>query len=149
MKKVTFMKLVKEKINSKAFNDLIKRKENHSKVKMIHHRNMKMQKYLMPTKVKISQQDIELIFKLRCRVTNVKANMKSSYESFECDACGTEEETQEHILKCNTLNNNMKLKSENETPEYEEIFHENVKDQTKIAKVFQQKMKLMEKYKDK
>ena len=47
----------------------------------------------------MSKEDTHLIFKLRCRVTEVKINMKGKYDELECVACGEEEESQEHIMK--------------------------------------------------
>jgi hypothetical protein len=37
--------------------------------------------------------------KLRCRVTEAKVNLKGKYDELECGACGSEEETQQHIIK--------------------------------------------------
>ena len=95
----------------------------------------------------MSQEDCESIFKLRCRETKVKANMKGNYENYECDACGEHQEDQEHILKCDQLSQMNKSKNDNETPDYDKIFDGNVMEQVTIAKIFQQKMKLMEQYK--
>ena len=57
-----------------------------------------MQRYLKPNKLKISQEDAQTIFKLKSRVTDVKTNFRGRYDSFECDVCKKEEETQEHII---------------------------------------------------
>ena len=35
---------------------------------------------------------------LRCKTTDVKMNKKSEYETFECRACGNENESQKHII---------------------------------------------------
>ena len=45
------------------------------------------------------KEDAQLVFKLRCRVTGVKINMRGKYDNLECEACGLEEETQQHIIK--------------------------------------------------
>ena len=37
-------------------------------------------------------------------MTQIKVNLKGKYDTLECDACGKEEETQEHILVCEELN---------------------------------------------
>ena len=55
-----------------------------------------MQKYLQANSCKITQEEAQLIFKLRCRTINVKRNMKGMYDNLDCTACGAEEETQEH-----------------------------------------------------
>ena len=46
----------------------------------------------------MNKEEAQLIFKMRCRVTEVKNNMKGSYDNLECTACGIEDETQIHIL---------------------------------------------------
>ena len=63
-----------------------------------------MQKYLQANKTAIRRDEAQLIFKLRCRVSEVKTNLKGMYDSLECEACGLEQETQEHILRCEELN---------------------------------------------
>ena len=46
-----------------------------------------MQKYLQASKLKIKQEESQLIFKLRCRVSEVTNNLKGIYDTLECDAC--------------------------------------------------------------
>ena len=51
-----------------------------------------------------------------------------------------EEETQKHVYEqCIKL-----ITAPNETPEYRKLFNGTVKDQLKIAKIFRQKMKILE-----
>ena len=57
----------------------------------------------MPNRAMMTQEDCQLIFKLRCRVTKIKTNLKGLFDTHECGACGQEEETQEHIIKCTKL----------------------------------------------
>ena len=109
MKKVSFMKLVKTSIKSHTFDKLEKTKSSHSKVKILEHKSLKMQKYLQPNQTKITNEEAQLVFKLRCRVTETKVNLKGKYDMLECDACGKEEETQEHILLCTEINKNGKI----------------------------------------
>ena len=42
------------------------------------------------------------MFKLRTRVTDVKCNYKGKYESFECEICKKDDESQKilNILEC-------------------------------------------------
>ena len=79
------------------------------------------------------------IFKLRCRVTDVKANFKGKFENIECELCNEhEEENQKHILHCKKLN-----KTENEkTMEYSEILKSDVKKQIQIVRKFTENMKI-------
>ena len=43
---------------------------------------------------------VKLELKLRCKVTEVKVNLKWSYDYLKCGACGLEEESQRHIIQC-------------------------------------------------
>ena len=80
---------------------------------------MKMQKYLKPNQCKIKIEEAQLIFRLRCRSTNVKVNLKGIYDSLECTACGLEEESQIHVIKCKKLNENRVEKN----IKYEKLFY--------------------------
>ena len=90
MKKVCFMKLVKSSNKSHTFEKLQKIKFSHTKVKNLEHNSLKMQKYLQPNQTKITNEEAQLVFKLRCRVTETKVNLKGKYDLLECDACGKE-----------------------------------------------------------
>ena len=109
MKKTCFMQMIKERIQTKAFKNLEKTKHSHSKVENVEHLGIKMQKYLKPNQNKMSKDESQLIFKLRCRVTKVKENLKGIYDSLECDTCGKEEESQMHIIICEELNRNKNI----------------------------------------
>ena len=83
---------------------------------------------------------------MRSRVTDVKTKFKSKYESFECEACKIEEETQKHIIECTEIN-----KGKNEykkLPEYEELYKRNVKNQILIVRHFLENMKRRKKVKN-
>ena len=100
------MNKMKEKLNLKAFENMQKVNESHSKVKEIQHNLIKIQKYLQPNSIQITKEEAQLIFQLRCRVTETKVNLRGKYDNLECEACGLEEETQQHIIECKELNRN-------------------------------------------
>ena len=140
MKKQMFRKLIKEKIEKITFEKLETIKKSHSKVKQIEHNRLVMQKYLQPNTTKISTEEAQLIFKLRCRTTSVKENLKGKYESYECRACKEENESQEHVIKnCKILN------QEGEKVEYDKILNGTVKEKLKVAKKFQENFEMLEK----
>ena len=134
--KMELEKLIKELI----FKELNMKKANHSKVKDVPHTKFEMQNYLKANQLKITQEEAREIFKLRCRVTDVKSNFKSNYENIDCENC-YEEENQQHVLTCKILN---KLEND-EIPEYDEILKNNVKNQLQIAKKFIKNMKIRKK----
>ena len=146
MKKSDYMNMIKRKIEHKALKDLNRVKESHSKVRELSHPVLKMQKYFMPSNLNLSQEDCQLIFKLRSRVTETKMNMKGKYDSHECTACGDENESQEHVIKCNVILQ-MNTDYDMEVPEYEELLHGNVAQQSKISKLFNSNMKILQKLK--
>ena len=140
MRKTSFENLVKERIKENVLVKLTILKKSHSKVNDIGHVALKIQKYLQPNQVKISKEESQLIFKLRCRVTNIKANLKKAFDNIECDACGEDEETQEHVLKCNELNKNDEKKYE-----YERLNNGTVSEKLEIAKKFKNNYEKLEK----
>ena len=79
MKKSDYINMIKRKIEHKALKDLNRVKESHSKVRELSHPVLKMQKYLMPSNLNLSQEDCQLIFKLRSRVTETTMNMNNCF----------------------------------------------------------------------
>ena len=102
MKKKRFLNIVKRKVQNKSFKDLLKIKEKHSKVKSINHKMLQMQNYLLPNNLKMKiDPDSQLIFKLRCKVTETKINMKGMYDDHGCIACS--KETKVRNIYCNVM----------------------------------------------
>ena len=140
MEKSSFMRVIKEKIRTKTFENMEKIKNSHTKVKNIEHQGMKIQKYLQPNSCKIRKEEAQLIFKLRCRTVRVKRNLKGMFDDMNCTACGLEEETQEHVLICSKLTNNkgdMNVK-------YEKLFNGTVSEKLMIAKMFKENYEVLE-----
>ena len=140
IKKSKFKNMVDQRIKQKVFEELINKKDSHSKIKDITYRIFQMQKYLTSCEVKITQEEAQAIFKLRTRVTDVKCNYKGKYESFECEICKKDDESQKHILECEQLNE----RYENNI-EYEEIFDGNIKKKVEIARRYIENLKTREK----
>ena len=138
--------MVNQAIKEKTFADLEKKKESHSKVKNIMHERLEMQGYLKPNKIKMKIEEAQEIFRMRSRVTDLKTNFKGKYESFECDVCKIDDETQKHIIECKEI---IKEKKEDkELPEYEELYKRNVQNQVIIARHFLENMKIRKKLKN-
>ena len=138
------MRLIKQGIKSNVFKKLQERKYSHSKVDKVEHNELKIQKYLQPNKEMMNKEVSQLIFKLRCRVTETKVNLKGKYDNLECGACHNEEETQEHILVCAEINRNRKLEEIN----YEKLFNGTVQEKVKIAQRFKENFKILENMKN-
>ena len=143
MKKDAFMNLVKIKIEAKTLKFMEKSKEGHSKVRNLSHNTLKIQSYLMPSKIKKNKEECQLIFKLRAKVTEVKMNTKGKYENFDCESCKIEDETQEHVLKCEEI---LKIQNDEEKsiPTYNKISEGTIEEKVIIAKQFNKNMKTIE-----
>ena len=62
-----------------------------------------MQNYLKPSRVKLTEEEIQTIFKIRSRGTDVKLNYRGKYENLECRVCKKEEESQKHLHECDEV----------------------------------------------
>ena len=79
---------------------------------------------------------------------NVKMNMKGIYDTYECEVCLMEDESQKHVYECKEI---WKKKESNDEhiPKYENILDGNVKEMIEIARIMQENMKIHEKVKNK
>ena len=102
-----------------------------------------MQNYFKSYHLKMRQDEIQEIFKIRFRVTNVKQNFRGKYENIECTLCHAEE-SQKHIINCIELNKYGRQTDKNDI-EYEEIFKQNVRNQMKVLKEFRENMSIRDK----
>ena len=94
---------------------------SNSKVKNIVHENLEGQKYIKCYEVRTPEK--QLIFKLRSRMTNFKANVKSMYENLECNLCEKSTlQTDAHLLDCEALIQMCKTLANNYNAEYEDVF---------------------------
>ena len=141
--KAKWKAMIKRSITEKSLERLNVLKMKHSKVDELKHTEVKMQSYLLPNEVFATKNEIELIFKMRCRVTHVKMNLKGLYDTYECGVCLKEDESQEHIYKCKEI---WKTKDNNgeQIPEYGKIKNGNTKEKLQIARIFKQNMKVQE-----
>ena len=92
---------------------------------------IQIQKYLQPNSIQMIKEEAQLIFKSRCRVTNIKVNLKGNYDTLECGACGNYEENQKHIIFCEELNENKDV----ETINYEKLFNGTVEEKVKLQNI--------------
>ena len=144
MKKYMFLRIIKRKTEHEAMKYLEKLKEKHSKVKLLKHPVLKMQKYLMPNDINMKNEDGQNIFRLRSKMTAVKMNQRNRYENHECEVCGIFDESQEHVLNCKEILEMNEESDISEIPEYNRIFDGTVMEQVKISKIFSKNMKVIE-----
>ena len=70
-------------------------------------------------------------------------NTKGKYENFDCESCKIEDETQEHVLKCEEI---LKIQNDEEKsiPTYNKISEGTIEEKVIIAKQFNKNMKTIE-----
>ena len=73
-------------------------------------------------------------------MTEAKVNLKGKYDELECGACGSEEETQQHMIKHEELNKN----KDSAEVEYSKLLNGTVLEKLKIANVFEDNFKSLE-----
>ena len=100
-----------------------------------------MSDYLKPSVDQVCKEEAQLIFKIRCRVTNVKVNQRGKYYDLNCRICKEEEESQEHLLICKDL----ETKTEIENVNYEKIFNGTVEEKLRICKKVKSSLEMLEK----
>ena len=148
MNKIKWMNSVKQSSLKHSFQRLEILKEKHSKVSNIKYGHFRMQKYLSPNDENLSKSEMQTIFKMRCKVMNVKMNMKSMHESHECRVCLKEKETQEHVFRCKEIFEYRKSMNMVET-NYDKIEYGSVKEQKEVMKTFKEQLKALEFYVEK
>ena len=134
-KKSQFKKIIRKKIKEAAFAYLEEIKMSHTKVQNLKYDSLKMQEYLY----KFQTRDAQLLFKLRSRMLNVRSNFRNFYKVQDvfCKLCNKDiEQTQAHLLDCETLINNCQDLYNDCDVEFEDIF-EGPERQLKAAKLFQ------------
>jgi hypothetical protein len=143
MSKSKWKNILKIRTAENTFKNLENMKTNHSKVKNIHHKKLEIQPYLLPNTENITRNDIQWIFKIRCREVKVKMNFKGLYDTFECEMCQEEFETQEHIYVCQEIWKVSQCEERNLT-EYEKVMNGNIEEQVKVAKILRENVKILD-----
>ena len=99
-------KFVKTKVGEAAFDYFKSMQVEHSKVRDITYNKFETQSYL---KSKLfSDEECQLLFRLRCKTLNFKCNMSSQYSDLSCALkCHDTQafDDQEHLLSCSALEN--------------------------------------------
>ena len=113
MSKYSFKLKVKEAVNIKAFDWLMKKiheknksgSNTQAKGSEIEYEHLKLQNCLLPSKM--NTEECKLLFSLRARMTPVKCNFRDSYEDLICPICldSDKQDSQLHLLHCTILLN--------------------------------------------
>ena len=121
---------------------MIKKEKSLSKLDNLEYEGFTMQDYLKSKELDINQ--IRSLFKYRTRMAKVATNFSHSYVDLSCPLCKSSSDTQEHLLSCSTLKNEvpeLKLNLENS---YKHIFGNNIKKMKKTITLLDLAMKKRE-----
>ena len=142
-----FKKEIKEKTRAAAFEYLKNIQSQHSKVKDIKYPKFAVQSYM--TSPIFYNDEVNLLYALRSRYLNVKANFRSKYpNNILCPLCQNETDDQQHILDCSVLKRKFETRETvTNQCEYEDIFADHKK-QKEITHLFSKLIKIRNKLVD-
>ena len=140
MKRITFKNMVREKLQLIAARYLISKKLQHSKSQHLTY-SKKMKAYLENESLKID--DKRLMFKIRNRLIDVKANYRGKYkDDLSCRLCKAAEESQPHLFTCEKILSDNMLRDELKGFTYTDIFSTNLKIQAHMIDIWNKILKL-------
>ena len=125
-------------------------KLKHKKIKKLNHESLEMSENPEPNSQRKKLNDAQLLFQLRTKMVQVKANYSSKYrEDLNCILCEKEgrfkKDTQKHIMKCPTIRKEI---IEQEAVHYEDlnsdILNEQIDMVKRFRKMFEVRKKLIE-----
>ena len=132
----SYKSFIKAKVRKAALKHLNKMKEKHSKIKAINYSELKPQEYLISPI--FNDENVSLLFSLRSRYVECKANFKSRYrdDDLKCPFCTEDYADQKHMLGCKVLSKHITSDDLTESKAvYEDIFNE-VRKQKTVTLIF-------------
>ena len=88
------------------------------------------------TSHKFTQKDVEMLFKLRTNMIDVKMNYKGMYTDYSCNICKKDvPQTQAHLTQCEKIIDECPMLYNNINIEYEDIYG-SYSEQIKITKLY-------------
>ena len=106
-----------------------------------------MQEYFLPNELNVYIKEIQLIFQLRCHVARLKMNVKGLYDTYQCEVCMNEDESQKHIYRCPEILRKRNIKFD-EIPDNEKITNGSIKEKLEILRKVQEYLKIHEDFTD-
>ena len=136
MKKGKFKTLVKKRIRLKSNEFLLKLQANHTKSINLDILE-EPQEYLESEELTTAEK--KLLFRLRSRMVDIKSNFKAKFkDDLLCTFCKKKEETQRHLMECETVQNELDLDN---SVKADDIFKD-IKHQIKAVKVWKKILSL-------
>jgi hypothetical protein len=140
MKRITYTKLVTDKIHLLSAKYLCSLKERHSKSVYLQY-SKEMQPYLRNESLSIESK--KLMFRIKNRLIDVKTNFKGKYkDNLKCCLCDNPEESQPHLVECSEIVSDDEVKDALEGFSYNDIFTKNLQVQTHLLNTWKRIMKI-------
>ena len=119
----TLREVLKRAISKAALEYLLELGNTHSKVNVNLYHDMSGMNYMKDPR--FSPDIVNLLFKFRTRMFNVKNNFRNKYRQTNilCPLCKSTEDTQEHLFQCRVILN--LLQTDRLSSVYQDIFSEN------------------------
>ena len=130
MTKQKFTKLLRNKVNTRAFEYLTGKQG--FKGQEIQYSCIEMSEYLLPTNMKLTIEEKRRLFGIRNKMLDIPSNFPNSKCEQKCD-CGVISDM-EHIYYCET---EVKLP-------FEKIYNGNIEEQISVYKIFEENLKKKE-----
>ena len=129
--KFQFKERIKKSLRAHMFSKLKVEQNEHSKISHICYSSFKMQEYLGTHRM--NNHEVSLLFSLRSRTAKIfRANFPFNIERM-CPDCKKEEDTQEHMLKCEVM---YPRSIRNNSISYNDIFSEDVSRQAAVIQLY-------------
>ena len=139
LSKDSFRNTVKKAVEITAVAWLLSEKAKKSKLKELEYEKLECQNYLRSSELETREK--KLLFQIRTRMIDVKANFKNHYSDIFCPLGCENEDDQTHVLHCKILlQNNNDITTCN--VEYSDIFHEDISRQVRILRIFNKLWKI-------
>ena len=121
LSKFKFKQILDDKIKEQAFKYLMNKKEMHSKTENLSYKKLEIQNYLK-SDCTLNNDEKQMLFKFRTRMANLKMNFRNRFDDLKCQLGCNSDESQIHLLQCDTLIDKCEDLANNIHVEYEDIF---------------------------
>ena len=146
LSKETFKNYVKSKVKINQLKQLNNMKKTHSKSEYLNCSELELAKYLEDPSFNTKQK--QLLFKLRSRTLDVKANFRGQNSDIMCISCGLFPETQSHLLQCPQLVSRLKYLCDKTSKLNEMDIYGNTEKQKIIVNIYSDLLEVRENLKN-
>ena len=144
--KQSFKRFIKQKVSANFVKRLNTLKENHSKSQKLKCEKLNLAEYLQTAELSTTQK--MLLFKLRSKTIEVKANFPGIGNNNLCISCGLFPETQAHLLHCSVLTSKLSYVWDNTSVLNEDDIYGSIENQKVIVNIYTDLLAIREQLKN-